>query len=85
MRLLTRRRVPAPLAVATVALVQVSAVVVTVLGLVVLSLITGSEGTLAALPSSSILIGVGGTAVIVALGHGGAARAGHGRWDGCDP
>lgn len=68
MRLLTRRRVPAPLAVATVALVQVSAVVVTVMGLVILSLITGSEGTLAALPSSSILIGVGGTAAIIALG-----------------
>ena len=67
MRLLTRRKVPAPLAVATVALVQVSAVVVTVLGLVTLSLITGSEGTLAALPSSSILIGVGGTAAVIAL------------------
>ncbi len=67
MRLLTRRKVPAPLAVATVALVQVSAVVVTVVGLVVLSLITGSEGTLAALPSSSVLIGVGGTAAVIAL------------------
>ncbi|WP_291377719.1 lysylphosphatidylglycerol synthase transmembrane domain-containing protein [Demequina sp.] len=67
MRLLTRRKVSAPLAVATVALVQVSAVVVTVVGLVTLSLITGSEGTLAALPSSSVLIGVVGTAVVIAL------------------
>ncbi|PKQ18670.1 MAG: TIGR00374 family protein [Actinobacteria bacterium HGW-Actinobacteria-8] len=67
MRLLTRRKVPAPLAVATVALVQVSAVVVTVVGLVTLSLITGSEGTLAALPSSSVLIGVGGTAAVITL------------------
>lgn len=67
MRLLTRRKVSAPLAVATVALVQVSAVVVTVVGLVTLSLITGSEGTLAALPSSSVLIGVGGTAAVITL------------------
>jgi len=67
MRLLTRRKVPAPLAVATVALVQVSAVVVTVVGLVTLSLITGSEGTLAALPSSSVLMGVGGTAAVITL------------------
>jgi uncharacterized protein (TIRG00374 family) len=67
MRLLTRRKVPAPLAVATVALVQVSAVVVTVVGLIVLSLITGSQGTLAALPSSSVLVGVIVTAVVVAI------------------
>ncbi|MCB2413425.1 flippase-like domain-containing protein [Demequina sp. TTPB684] len=67
MRLLTRRKVSAPLAVATVALVQVSAVVVTVVGLVTLSLITGSEGTLAALPSSSVLVGVVGTAAVIAL------------------
>lgn len=67
MRLLTRRKVPAPLAVATVALVQVSSVVVTVVGLVILSLITGSEGTLAALPSRSMLIGVIATTTVVAL------------------
>src|SRR5450759_2329584 len=67
MRLLTRRKVPAPLAVATVALVQVSSVVVTVVGLVILSLITGSEGTLAALPSRSMLIGVIVTTTVVAL------------------
>jgi uncharacterized membrane protein YbhN (UPF0104 family) len=67
MRLLTRRKVPAPLAVATVALVQVSAVVVTVVGLIVLSLITGSQGTLAALPSSSVLVGVIVVAAVVAI------------------
>ncbi len=67
LRLLTRRKVPAPLAVATVALVQVSAVVVTVVGLVTLSLITGSEGTLAALPSTSLLIGIGATSALIAL------------------
>jgi len=67
MRLLTRRRVSTPLAVATVALVQVSAVVVTVVGLLLLSLLSGSEGTLAQLPSGSVLAGVGVTAVLVAL------------------
>lgn len=66
LRLLTKRRVPSPLAVATVALVQVSGVVVTVVGLVALSLVTGSEGTLAQLPSTSILIGVGVTAAVIA-------------------
>jgi uncharacterized membrane protein YbhN (UPF0104 family) len=67
MRLLTKRKVPAPLAVATVALVQVSAVVVTVVGLVVITFITGSEGTLAALPSGAVMSAVGLTAMIVAL------------------
>lgn len=67
MRLLTKRKVPAPLAVATVALVQVSAVVVTVVGLVVITFITGSEGTLAALPSGAVLSAVGVTASILAL------------------
>ncbi|WP_061961251.1 lysylphosphatidylglycerol synthase transmembrane domain-containing protein [Demequina flava] len=68
LRLLTKRRVPTPLAVATVALVQVSAVIVTVVGLFVLTLFTGSQGTLASLPSTSVLIAVGVTmAVIVAF------------------
>lgn len=67
MRLLTRRKVPVPLAVATVALVQVSAVVVTVVGLLVLTLLTGSEGTLAALPSGSVMVAVGVAAAVVAL------------------
>lgn len=66
LRLLTRRKVATPLAVATVALVQVSAVVVTVLGLLLLTLASGSQGTLAALPSTSVLIGVGVVAVVIA-------------------
>jgi len=66
-RMLTKRGVPAPLAVATVALIQVSAVVVTVTGLVSLTLLTGSEGTLANLPSAAILIGVGCSVAVVAL------------------
>ncbi|WP_144276253.1 lysylphosphatidylglycerol synthase transmembrane domain-containing protein [Demequina sp. NBRC 110053] len=64
LRLLTRRRVPSPLAVATVALVQVSAIVVTVGGLLILGLVGGSEGTLAALPSGTVLLGVG---IVVAV------------------
>jgi len=66
LRLLTRRKVSTPLAVATVALVQVSAVVVTVVGLLALTLISGSEGTLAALPSTAVLIGVGLVALVMA-------------------
>jgi len=66
-RMLTKRGVPAPLAVATVALIQVSAVVVTVTGLVTLTLLTGSEGTLGDLPSAAILIGVGCSIAVVAL------------------
>jgi len=64
LRLLAKRKVPTPLAVATVALVQVSSVVVTVLGLIVLTVASGSQGALAALPSTSVLIGVG---VVVAV------------------
>jgi uncharacterized protein (TIRG00374 family) len=66
LRLLTKRNVATPLAAATVALVQVSSIVVTVVGLVVLTLATGSEGTLAKLPSRAILIGVGATVVVIA-------------------
>jgi uncharacterized membrane protein YbhN (UPF0104 family)/tRNA A-37 threonylcarbamoyl transferase component Bud32 len=68
LRMLTKRKVNTALAVATVALVQVSAVIVTIVGLVVLSLVTGSEGTLAALPSSSVLIGVGISAAVIVTG-----------------
>ena len=67
MRLLTKRGVPAPLGVATVALIQVSSVVVTVTGLVTLTLTSGSKETLASLPSTAILIGVGVSAVVLAL------------------
>lgn len=67
LRLLTKRKVATPLAVATVALVQVSAVVVTVGGLLVLTLVSGSQGTLTALPSSSVLFGVGAMIIVIAL------------------
>ncbi|WP_061963286.1 lysylphosphatidylglycerol synthase transmembrane domain-containing protein [Demequina aurantiaca] len=67
LRLLTKRKVPTPLAVATVALVQVSAVVVTVLGLIILTLASGSQGTLTALPSTSVLVGIGAVVAVVAL------------------
>ncbi|SEJ58978.1 lysylphosphatidylglycerol synthase transmembrane domain-containing protein [Demequina mangrovi] len=64
LRLLTKRKVATPLAVATVALVQVSAVVVTVLGLVALTLASGSKGALAALPSTAVVVAF---AVVVAV------------------
>ena len=67
MRLLSKRGVPAPLGVATVALIQVSSVVVTVTGLVTLTLTSGSQQTLASLPSTAILIGVGVSIAVLAL------------------
>jgi uncharacterized membrane protein YbhN (UPF0104 family)/tRNA A-37 threonylcarbamoyl transferase component Bud32 len=67
LRLLTRKGVPKALGVATVALVQVSAFVTTILGLFVLSLVTGSTGTLATHPSRSVLLGVGAVAAAIAL------------------
>jgi uncharacterized membrane protein YbhN (UPF0104 family) len=67
LRLLTRRGVPRALGVATVALVQVSAFVTTILGLFVLSLITGSTGTLATHPKPAILVGIGIVAGSIAL------------------
>lgn len=67
LRLLTKRKVATPLAVATVALVQVSAVVVTIVGLLGLTLISGSGGTLNALPSTAIMIGIGTVIVVVAV------------------
>ncbi len=67
LRLLTRKGVSRPLALATVALVQVSAIATTVAGLFVLSLVTGSNGTLVQLPSRAVLAGLGITAAVVAL------------------
>ncbi|WP_062314187.1 lysylphosphatidylglycerol synthase transmembrane domain-containing protein [Demequina rhizosphaerae] len=66
LRLLTKRKVPTPLAVATVALVQVSSVVVTVLGLVGLTLASGSKGALAALPSTAVVIAFGVVVLVIA-------------------
>ncbi|MCK9793888.1 flippase-like domain-containing protein [Isoptericola sp. 4D.3] len=64
LRMLTRRGVATPMAVATVALVQLSQFVVTVLLLVVLSVSTGSGG-LIELPSTTVLLAISGVAVAV--------------------
>ncbi|WP_369370545.1 flippase-like domain-containing protein [Promicromonospora sp. Populi] len=62
LRLLTQRGVTMSMAVATVALVQVSQFVVTVLLLVALSIFTGS-GALVELPSPAVLIALGSVAL----------------------
>src|SRR5690606_28246926 len=64
LRLLTRRGISTPMAVATVGLVQVSQFVVTILILVVLSVFTG-EGGLVQLPSTTVLLAIGGVALAV--------------------
>lgn len=64
LRLLTKRGISTPMAVATVALVQVSQFVVTILILVVLSIFTG-EGGLVQLPSTTVLLAIGGVALAV--------------------
>ncbi|GAB2464742.1 lysylphosphatidylglycerol synthase transmembrane domain-containing protein [Promicromonospora xylanilytica] len=64
LRLLTQRGVSMSMAVATVALVQVSQFVVTVLLLVALSIFTGS-GALVELPSPAVLITLAGVALAV--------------------
>jgi len=64
LRMLTRRGIETPMAVATVALVQVSQFVVTVVLLVVLSIFTGSGG-LIELPSITVLLAIAGVAVAV--------------------
>ena len=65
LRLLTRRGVAMSLAGATVALVQVSQILVTVLLLVSLTLITGDGGLLRTLPSGVILWALGVLAVVI--------------------
>lgn len=64
LRMLTKRGVSAPMAVATVALVQVSQFVVTILLLVVLSMTTRSGG-LISLPSTTVLLAITGVALAV--------------------
>jgi len=64
LRMLTRRGVATPMAVATVGLVQVSQFVVTVLLLVVLSTFSGSGG-LIELPSPAVLLTIAGVALAV--------------------
>ncbi|MCB7135642.1 flippase-like domain-containing protein [Cellulosimicrobium marinum] len=64
LRMLQKRGVSTPVAVATVGLVQVSQFVVTILLLVVLSIFTG-DGGLVALPSTTVLLAIGGVALAV--------------------
>ncbi|WP_029251785.1 lysylphosphatidylglycerol synthase transmembrane domain-containing protein [Paraoerskovia marina] len=64
LRMITRRGVETPLAVATVAVVQVSQFVVTIALLLVLSVFTG-EGGLVQTPSTTVLIAIGGVAVAI--------------------
>jgi uncharacterized membrane protein YbhN (UPF0104 family) len=65
LRLLYKRRVSTPLAVASVALVQVALFVTTVLLLVLISIVTGDSGVLSQLPSAAVLIVL---AVLVVVG-----------------
>ncbi|RXR25523.1 flippase-like domain-containing protein [Oerskovia turbata] len=64
LRMLTKRGVSTPMAVATVALVQVSQFVVTILLLVVLSM-TARSGGLVKLPSTTVLLAITGVALAV--------------------
>lgn len=66
LRLLTRRGVAMSLAGATVALVQVSQVLVTVVMLVIMTVITGDGGLVRSLPSTSILWALGLLATAIA-------------------
>jgi uncharacterized membrane protein YbhN (UPF0104 family) len=66
LRLLTRRGVTTSLALATVALVQLTQFAVTVGILLVLSLASGDGGALVSLPSTTIMITIGGLAALAA-------------------
>lgn len=66
LQLLRKRGVNATLAGATVALVQVSQFIVTVLILVMLAIVTGDSGALRSLPSATVLWALGVLAVLVA-------------------
>lgn len=56
LRMLTQRGVKTSLAVATVALVQVSGFVVTIILVVILTIVTGDGGALRALPATSVIV-----------------------------
>lgn len=66
LRMLTRRGVATSLAVATVALVQMSQFIVTILLLVLLSVATGDGGVLRSLPSATVLVAIVVTGAVVA-------------------
>ncbi|MDT0164562.1 lysylphosphatidylglycerol synthase transmembrane domain-containing protein [Actinotalea sp. AC32] len=67
LRMLARRGVGYPLAVASVGLVQLSQFVTTLLLLVVLSLVSGQGSALQQLPPTTVLLALGGVAVLIAL------------------
>lgn len=65
LRFLQKQRLDTPMALATVALVQMSQFVTTILLLLGVALVTGSSGALDQLPSGAVLIGVGVLAALV--------------------
>ncbi len=67
LRFMQKRGAATPMAVATVALLQVSQFVTTVLLLVVIALLTGSSGPLQQVPSGAVLIGVGVVLVLAGV------------------
>ncbi|WP_108718807.1 lysylphosphatidylglycerol synthase domain-containing protein [Miniimonas sp. S16] len=68
LRFLQKNRLDTPMAVATVALVQVSQFVTTILLLIGIALVTGSSGALDTLPSGAVVIGVSAIAAAVGVG-----------------
>lgn len=67
LRMLTQRGVKTSVAVATVALVQVSQFVVTVVVLILLSAVSGNGGVLRTIPSATVLIALCSVAVAAGL------------------
>lgn len=65
LRFMQKQGIATPLAVATVALLQVSQFVTTVLLLIAIALLTGSQGALAQLPSGSIILILGVSLLVV--------------------
>jgi len=65
LRFLQKNRLDTPMAVATVALVQVSQFITTVLLLLSLALVTGSTGALDGLPSGAVLLVVLGVVLVL--------------------
>jgi uncharacterized membrane protein YbhN (UPF0104 family) len=66
LRMLTKRGVTTSLGLATVALVQVAQFVVTILILLVLSIASGDGSGLVSLPSTTVMLAIGGLAIVLA-------------------
>lgn len=67
LRFLQKNKLDTPMAVATVALVQVSQFVTTILLLLAVALLTGSSGALDQLPSGTVLIVAGSIAAVIGV------------------